>query len=55
MARLVKRPALEEVLAFCDEDPIERVFILTAVVGFIALEVWLVFFAGSPLDGKVGP
>jgi ribosomal protein S18 acetylase RimI-like enzyme len=27
MARLVKRPALEEVLAFCDEDPIERVFL----------------------------
>src|ERR671914_2021743 len=27
MARLVKRPALDEVLAFCDEDPIERVFL----------------------------
>jgi uncharacterized protein len=27
MARLVKRPELEEVLAFCDEDPIERVFL----------------------------
>jgi RimJ/RimL family protein N-acetyltransferase len=27
MARLVKRPDLEEVLAFCDEDPIERVFL----------------------------
>jgi uncharacterized protein len=27
MARLVKRPALEDVLAFCDEDPIERVFL----------------------------
>jgi RimJ/RimL family protein N-acetyltransferase len=25
--RLVKRPALEEVLAYCDEDPIERVFL----------------------------
>ena len=25
--RLVKRPDLEEVLAFCDEDPIERVFL----------------------------
>jgi uncharacterized protein len=24
---LVKRPALDEVLAFCDEDPIERVFL----------------------------
>jgi GNAT superfamily N-acetyltransferase len=27
MARLVKRPELEEVLAFCGEDPIERVFL----------------------------
>jgi ribosomal protein S18 acetylase RimI-like enzyme len=27
MARLVKRPDLDEVLAFCDEDPIERVFL----------------------------
>lgn len=27
MARLVKRPDREEILAFCDEDPIERVFL----------------------------
>jgi ribosomal protein S18 acetylase RimI-like enzyme len=27
MARLVKRPGREEVLAYCDEDPIERVFL----------------------------
>jgi uncharacterized protein len=27
MARLVKRPDLEEILAFCAEDPIERVFL----------------------------
>ena len=27
MARLVKRPEREELLAFCDEDPIERVFL----------------------------
>lgn len=27
MARLVKRPDLEDVLAFCAEDPIERVFL----------------------------
>jgi ribosomal protein S18 acetylase RimI-like enzyme len=27
MARLVKRPQLDEVLAFCAEDPIERVFL----------------------------
>ena len=27
MARLVKRPRLTQVLAFCEEDPIERVFL----------------------------
>jgi uncharacterized protein len=27
MARVVKRPEWEEILAFCDEDPIERVFL----------------------------
>jgi GNAT superfamily N-acetyltransferase len=27
MPRLVKRPELDEVLAYCDEDPIERVFL----------------------------
>jgi hypothetical protein len=27
MTGLVKRPELDEVLAFCDEDPIERVFL----------------------------
>jgi uncharacterized protein len=27
MARLIKRPDLDDVLAFCDEDPIERVFL----------------------------
>jgi RimJ/RimL family protein N-acetyltransferase len=27
MARLVKRPQLDEILAFCAEDPIERVFL----------------------------
>jgi uncharacterized protein len=27
MARLVKRPERDELLAFCDEDPIERVFL----------------------------
>jgi type VI protein secretion system component VasK len=32
-------------------DPIERVFILTAVLGIIVFEVWFLFFAGSPLAG----
>ena len=27
MPRLVKRPRLSQVLAFCAEDPIERVFL----------------------------
>jgi ribosomal protein S18 acetylase RimI-like enzyme len=27
MARLVKRPSLDEILAFCAEDPVERVFL----------------------------
>jgi hypothetical protein len=27
MARLVKRPSLEQILAFCGEDPVERVFL----------------------------
>jgi hypothetical protein len=31
-------------------DPIERLFMVTAIVGFIAFELWFMFFAGSPLD-----
>jgi uncharacterized protein len=27
MARLVRRPEFEQILAFCDEDPVERVFL----------------------------
>jgi ribosomal protein S18 acetylase RimI-like enzyme len=27
MARLVRRPELSDILAFCDEDPVERVFL----------------------------
>jgi hypothetical protein len=32
-------------------DPIERLFMITAIVGFIAFEIWFMFFAGSPLPG----
>jgi ribosomal protein S18 acetylase RimI-like enzyme len=32
MARLVKRPEREDVLAFCEEDPIERVFLADVAV-----------------------
>ncbi len=33
-------------------DPIERIFVITAVVGFIAFEIWFFFFAGSPLPNQ---
>ncbi|HEX2359375.1 MAG TPA: hypothetical protein VHH72_06135 [Solirubrobacterales bacterium] len=33
-------------------DPIERLFMTTAVVGFVAFQVWYVFFAGSPLPAQ---
>jgi len=33
-------------------DPIERVFVITAVVGLIAFQVWFFFFAGSPLPNQ---
>jgi hypothetical protein len=36
-------------------DPVERVFILTTVVGFIAFEIWFAFFAGSPLGSGPNP
>jgi len=32
-------------------DPIERIFIFTALLGIIVFEVWFLFFAGSPLAG----
>jgi type VI protein secretion system component VasK len=33
-------------------DPVERVFIVVAVVGVIAFEIWFFFFAGSPLPNQ---
>lgn len=33
-------------------DPVERLFMITAVGGFIAFEVWFLFFAGSPLPSQ---
>jgi hypothetical protein len=32
-----------------ESDPIEVVFVATAVIGIIAFEIWFFFFAGSPL------
>jgi hypothetical protein len=33
-------------------DPVERFFVITAVVGFIAFQIWFFFFAGSPLPNQ---
>jgi hypothetical protein len=33
-------------------DPIERVFVIVAVLGIIAFEVWFFFFAGDPLPSQ---
>jgi hypothetical protein len=33
-------------------DPIERIFVITAIAGFIAFEIWFFFFAGSPLPSQ---
>jgi hypothetical protein len=35
-----------------ESDPIERLFVVLAVVGIIAFEVWFFFFAGSPLPNQ---
>jgi hypothetical protein len=35
-----------------ESDPIERVFVIVAVVGIIAFEIWFFFFAGSPLPNQ---
>jgi hypothetical protein len=35
-----------------DSDPIERLFVVVAVVGVVAFEVWFFFFAGSPLPNQ---
>jgi hypothetical protein len=33
-------------------DPIERLFVIVAVIGLIAFEIWFFFFAGSPLPNQ---
>ncbi len=35
-----------------ESDPIERLFVIVAVFGVIAFEVWFFFFAGSPLPNQ---
>jgi hypothetical protein len=33
-------------------DPVERLFVIVAVLGIVAFEVWFFFFAGSPLPNQ---
>jgi hypothetical protein len=35
-------------------DPIERIFVIAAILGFIAFEVWFALFAGSPFGSYPG-
>jgi hypothetical protein len=35
-----------------ESDPIERLFVVVAVLGVIAFEIWFIFFAGSPLPNQ---
>jgi hypothetical protein len=35
-----------------ESDPIERLFVIVAVFGVIAFEIWFFFFAGSPLPNQ---
>ena len=33
-------------------DPIERLFVIVAILGLVAFEIWFFFFAGSPLPNQ---
>jgi hypothetical protein len=33
-------------------DPIERIFVAAAILGFVAFEVWFALFAGSPFGSS---
>ena len=35
-------------------DPVERIFLLAATLGFVAFFIWFAFFAGSPCAGPCG-
>jgi hypothetical protein len=35
-----------------ESDPIERIFVIVAVLGIIAFEIWFFFFAGDPLPSQ---
>lgn len=36
-------------------DPIERLFVATAIVSMIGFGVWFAFFAGAPFPSNAGP
>lgn len=36
-------------------DPIERLFVATAVISMIGFGVWFAFFAGAPFPSNAGP
>jgi hypothetical protein len=42
----------EPIAADRESDPIETLFVVMAVVGLIAFEIWFFFFAGSPLPNQ---
>ena len=33
-------------------DPVERLFVIVAVLGVISFEIWFFFFAGDPLPSQ---
>ena len=35
-----------------ESDPIEALFVITAIAGVVAFEIWFFFFAGSPLPSQ---
>jgi len=35
-----------------ETDPIERIFVIVAVIAFVLFEVWFFFFAGDPLPSQ---
>jgi len=38
-----------------ESDPIERLFVATAIISLIGFGVWFAFFAGAPLPNAPGP
>jgi hypothetical protein len=35
-----------------ESDPVERLFVIVALLGLVAFEIWFFFFAGSPLPSQ---